>query len=75
MRVSRSHTHTFSESVCRHVLGYHYYRCRACDWRGKAKSQKKRAEAKPGVLKTLLINAVFVLIGLVVVMIYIQKNS
>lgn len=75
MRVSRSHAHTLGESLIRYGVGYHYYRCRACGWRGMGKPHKKQHEVKPSLLKTLLIYASFVLVGLVGVIIFIQNNS
>lgn len=73
-RICRSHVHTFFESIFRYGLGYHYYRCKACGWRGRGTPHKHRIEAKPGIVKQLTIYAVVILLALVVMILFIQKS-
>jgi hypothetical protein len=69
----QSHASSPTEVFLRNKLGYRFYRCQQCNWRGKAKSRtKKKLNAKISIWKLLAIYTfaallilfiVFVLIG------------
>jgi hypothetical protein len=72
LRMRHSHARTLTENFYRNGLGYHYYRCQQCNWRGKGKPGKKPLASKISIWKrmavylfsiALVLFIVFVVIG------------
>ena len=73
-RVRHSHARTLFEAFLRTRMGYHFYRCQECNWRGKESAQKKREKfsTKVSIWKVLglyilaaviILFVVFVIVG------------
>lgn len=64
MRCSKPQTKY--ESILQHWLGYRFYLCQTCGWRGKGKPLKKSASTKMSVWKIIVMSVLVVLVVLFV---------
>lgn len=73
LRMRQSHARTPSELFFRDRLGYHFYRCLQCDWRGKGKPGNKsdKLNSMAGRWKVMAIYASAVMLVLLLVFVVI----
>ncbi len=68
-RMRNSKAQTKYELFLQNRLGYRFYRCQDCDWRGKEKLIKKPASTKMSLWKVI---ALYVLVAFVVLFVAIE---
>jgi hypothetical protein len=77
LRIRRRHTRSPSEIFFRSKLGYRYYRCQQCNWRGKAKASRKsdKFAARISPWKIIAIYALAIVLVFFIVFVVIGVGS
>lgn len=74
-RINRSHPKSLFENLLRIVLGYHFYRCKECNWRGRGRAENNAVASKVSLRKRVGLYVLAALIILFIVFVVIGTGD